>query len=159
MSVSTCLKCIIFQIGEGNTVGAVAIDSNGNIAAATSTGGLTGKMSGRIGDSPIIGAGTYADNKFGGFSATGDGEVIMKAVLVHDIIKRMEYLGKDIQTAAQNACDEMTEKFSGDGGVIGIDKDGNVAIAFSSDQMSWAYQKGRQVFYGINPGDNMIEEM
>lgn len=116
-------------------------------------------MSGRIGDSPIVGAGTYADNNFGGFSATGEGEVIMKTVLVYDIIKRMDYLKNDIQTAAQDACDQMTEKFGGDGGVIGIDKDGNVAIAFSSQQMSWAYQRGSQVFYGINPGDSMIEDV
>lgn len=116
-------------------------------------------MSGRIGDSPIIGAGTFADNNFAGFSATGEGEVIMKAVLVYDIIKRMDYKGEAIQKAAQDACDEMLQKFDGDGGVIGIDKDGNVAIAFSSEQMSWAYQKGEKVFYGINPGDNMSEDV
>jgi beta-aspartyl-peptidase (threonine type) len=135
----------------------VAIDANGNIAAATSTGGLTGKLSGRIGDSPIVGIGTYA-SELAGFSATGEGEVIMKAVLSHDIIKRMEYLKQDIQTAAQEACDEMTRKFDGDGGVIGIDRGGNIAVALSSDQMSWAYQKGDKVFYGINPGDNFSED-
>lgn len=135
------------------------MDSEGNIAAATSTGGLTGKMSGRIGDTPIIGAGTFADNNFGGFSATGDGEVIMKSVLVYDIIKRMDFLKQNSQTAAQEACDEMTRKFDGDGGVIGIDKDGNVVIAFSSDQMSWAYQRGSKVFYGINPGQQIIEDV
>ena len=147
-----------FQIGEGNTVGAVAIDEYGNIAAATSTGGLTGKMSGRIGDAPIIGAGTYCDNNLAGISATGEGEVIMKAVLVFDILKRMEYLGKDIQTAAKEACDEMTARFDGDGGVIAIDKDGNVGVAFSSEQMSWAYQKGDKVFFGVNP-DEVFEEL
>lgn len=120
---------------------------------------MTGKISGRIGDSPIIGAGTFADNEFGGFSATGEGEVIMKAVLVYDIIKRMDFKSQDIESAAQDACDDMTEKFGGDGGVIGIDKNGNVAIAFSSEQMSWAYQKDDKVFYGINPGDNMSEDV
>lgn len=141
------------QMGEGNTVGAVAIDEFGNIAAATSTGGLTGKMSGRIGDAPIIGAGTYSDNNLAGLSATGEGEVIMKAVLVFDILKRMDYLGEDVQTAAETACYKMTERFDGDGGVIAIDKNGNVGIAFSSEQMSWAYQKGNKVTFGINPGD------
>lgn len=110
-------------------------------------------MSGRIGDAPIIGAGTYSDNNLAGLSATGDGETIMKAVLVFDILKRMEYLGEDIQTAAETACEKMTESFDGDGGVIAIDKDGNIGIAFSSEQMSWAYQKGNKVTYGVNPGD------
>lgn len=144
-----------FQIEEGNTVGAVAIDQFGNIAAATSTGGMTGKMSGRIGDSPIVGSGTYSDNNLAGLSATGDGEVIMKAVLVFDILKRMEYLGEDIQTAAQTACDNMTARFDGDGGVIAIDKDGNVGVAFSSEQMSWAYQKGDTVYYGVHKGERL----
>lgn len=148
----------VLEIGEGNTVGAVAIDEFGNIAAATSTGGMTGKMSGRIGDAPIIGAGTYSDNKLAGLSATGDGEVIMKAVLVFDILKRMEYLGNDIQTAVENACKDMTERFDGTGGVIAIDKEGNVGIAFSSEQMSWAYQRANKVFYGVNPGD-MFEQI
>lgn len=115
-------------------------------------------MSSRIGDAPIPGAGTYSDNTLAGLSATGDGEVIMKAVLVFDILKRMEYLGEDIQSAAQKACDEMTKRFDGDGGVIGIDKDGNVAVAFSSEQMSWAYRKGEQVFYGVNPGEVFEEK-
>lgn len=116
-------------------------------------------MSGRIGDSPIVGAGTFADNNFAGFSATGEGEVIMKAVLVYDIVKRMDFKDQEIQSAAQDACDDMTRKFGGDGGVIGIDKNGNVAIAFSSEQMSWAYQRGSKLFYGINPGDNMSEDV
>lgn len=132
-------------------------------------------MPGRIGDTPIVGGGTYADNLVGALSATGTGknkyflllsiliiqqlsqlgEVIMKAVLVFDILKRVEYKGIDIQTAAQDACDEMKVRYEDDGGVIGLDKDGNVAIGFSSDQMSWAYQKDEEnVYYGINPGDN-----
>lgn len=112
-------------------------------------------MSSRIGDAPIPGAGTYSDNNLAGLSATGDGETIMKAVLVFDILKRMEYLGEDIQTAAETACSKMTERFDGDGGVIAIDKNGNVGIAFSSQQMSWAYQKGNTVFYGVNPGERL----
>lgn len=110
-------------------------------------------MSSRIGDAPIPGAGTYSDNNIAGISATGDGEVIMKSVLVFDILKRMEYLGEDIQTAAEFACNKMTERFDGVGGVIAIDKEGNLGIAFSSEQMSWAYQQGDWVWYGVNPGD------
>ncbi|KAG5682878.1 hypothetical protein PVAND_012197 [Polypedilum vanderplanki] len=138
------------QVGEGGTVGCAAYDINGNLAAATSTGGLTGKMSGRIGDTPIVGGGTYADNKLGALSATGTGEVIMKSVLVYDILKRYEYKQISLQQAAQEACDDMTERYDDDGGVIGLDKDGNVAIGFSSPQMSWAYQnEPENVHYGI----------
>lgn len=100
--------------GEVGTVGAVAIDSLGNIAVATSTGGLSGKMVGRIGDTPIIGAGTFADNKIAGVSATGHGETIARACLAHDVVKRMEYLGEDIQTASENACKNMTKDFKGE---------------------------------------------
>jgi beta-aspartyl-peptidase (threonine type) len=100
--------------GEVGTVGAVAIDRLGNIAVATSTGGLSGKMPGRIGDTPIIGAGTYADNKIAGVSATGHGETIARACLAHDVVKRMEYLGEDVQTASQNACKRMTKDFKGE---------------------------------------------
>lgn len=81
-------------------------------------------MSGRIGDAPIPGAGTYSDNNLAGISATGEGEVIMKAVLNFDILKRMQYLNESLQEAATRACDEMTARFGGDGGVVGIDKDG-----------------------------------
>lgn len=112
-------------------------------------------MSGRVGDAPMVGAGTYSDNNLAGLSATGDGEVIMKAVLVFDVLKRMEYLGEDIQTAVEYACNSMTRRFDGDGGVIAIDKEGNVGIAFSSNQMSWAYQKGNKVFYGVNPNEKL----
>lgn len=114
-------------------------------------------MSSRIGDAPIVGAGTYSDNNLAGLSATGDGETIMKAVLVFDVLKRMEYLGEDIQTAAESACNRMTARFDGDGGVIAIDKGGNIGIAFSSQQMSWAYQKGNTVFYGVSPGERFEE--
>lgn len=116
-------------------------------------------MSSRIGDAPIPGAGTYSDNNLAGISATGEGEVIMKAVLVFDILKRMEYLGEDLQTAAETACNEMTAKFGGDGGVVAIDSNGNPGIAFSSPQMSWAYQKGSKVFYGVNHDEAFEEDV
>lgn len=98
-----------------------------------------------------MGCGTYADNLRGGLSATGAGEIIMKSVLTFDILKRVEYQNQNISYAAQTACDEMLQRYGDDGGVIGLDKDGNVAIGFSSDQMSWAYQNNdRTVRFGLN---------
>jgi beta-aspartyl-peptidase (threonine type) len=135
-----------------DTVGAVAIDSNGNLAAATSTGGITGKLSSRIGDAPIFGAGTYANENFA-LSATGTGEAIMKAVLCYDIVKRVQYLNENLSEASQNACDDLV-KFDGTAGVIALDKDGNVGIGFSSNNMAWAYQKDNTLYYGISRGDN-----
>lgn len=131
----------------------MAIDSNGNIAVATSTGGITGKLPGRIGDTPLIGCGTYADNRYGGVSSTGHGETIMKSVLTHDIIKRMEYLNEDAQSASDNACKRMTERFVGTGGVITIDKTGKVGISFTSKRMAWSYQKKDKLFYGMEKDD------
>lgn len=134
-------------------MGAVAIDSEGNIAVATSTGGITGKLPGRIGDTPLIGSGTYADNRYGGVSSTGHGETIMRSVLTHDIIKRIDYLGEDAQTASDNACKRMTERFIGTGGVITIDKNGKVGVSFTSKRMAWAYQKKDKLYYGIEKDD------
>ncbi|XP_062540105.1 isoaspartyl peptidase/L-asparaginase-like [Armigeres subalbatus] len=144
--------------GEGGTVGAVAMDRFGNIAAATSTGGLTGKLPGRVGDTPIIGAGTYADNLIGGISATGDGDTIMKVSLVYDILKRMEYLGDDMIKASEEALASMTERLDGTGGIVGLDTNGNVAIVCNTDQISWAYQRGNIVAYGVRKGEH-IEEL
>lgn len=122
-------------------------------------GGLTGKIPSRIGDTPIVGAGTYSDNNIGGISATGTGESIMKAVLVFDILKRMEYLKEDIQTASDTVNQKMKDRFSGDGGTIAIDKNGNVGISFTSNRMAWAYQKDNTVYYGINKGDYYEEKV
>ena len=120
---------------KGDTVGAVAIDQYGNIAVATSTGGITGKLPGRIGDTPVLGGGTYCDNRFGGVSTTGHGETIMKACLANDIIKRIEYLGEDAQTATEAACKTMTDRILGTGGAITIDSKRNVGISFTSKRM------------------------
>ncbi|XP_065078490.1 probable isoaspartyl peptidase/L-asparaginase GA20639 [Ochlerotatus camptorhynchus] len=145
--------------GEGGTVGAVAIDKYGNIAAATSTGGLTGKLPGRVGDTPIIGAGTYADNLIGGISATGDGDTIMKVPLVYDILKRMEYLGDDMTKAAEDALDAMTERLGGTAGIIGLDTQGNVAIVCNTAQISWAYQRGNTLAYGVRKEEHIEEQL
>lgn len=108
---------------KGDTVGAVAVDQFGNFAVATSTGGITGKLPGRIGDTPVLGGGTYCDNRFAGVSTTGHGETIMKACLSHDIVKRIEYLGESAQEATEAAVKKMTERFFGTGGAITIDSE------------------------------------
>ncbi|XP_058442714.1 probable isoaspartyl peptidase/L-asparaginase GA20639 [Malaya genurostris] len=146
-----------FDIGEGGTVGAVAIDKNGNIAAATSTGGVIGKEPGRVGDTAIIGAGTYADNNVAGISVTGDGDTIMKVALALDIVKRMDYLGNDINRAASDALDAMTTKLEGTAGIVAIDMMGNIGIAFNSKQMSWAYQRKNIIAYGVRKGEHLEE--
>jgi L-asparaginase / beta-aspartyl-peptidase len=107
---------------RGDTVGAVAVDQYGNFAVATSTGGITGKLPGRIGDTPVLGGGTYCDNRYAGVSTTGHGETIMKSCLASDIVKRIEYLNEDAQEATETACKNMTERFFGTGGAITIDR-------------------------------------
>lgn len=115
------------------TVGAVALDKTGNIAAGTSTGGMTNKKYGRIGDAPIIGAGTYANSQVG-ISATGWGEYFIRATAARTIAAKMEYQNKDIKTASQETIDEI-EKMGGDGGLIALDKNGNMAMPFNTAGM------------------------
>lgn len=115
------------------TVGAVALDKSGNIAAGTSTGGMTNKKYGRIGDAPIIGAGTYANSQVG-ISATGWGEYFIRATAARTIAAKMEYQNKNIQTATQETIDEIG-KMGGDGGVIALDKNGNIAMPFNTAAM------------------------
>jgi len=117
------------------TVGAVALDKYGNIAAATSTGGMTNKKFGRIGDSPIIGVGNYANNKTCAISCTGSGEYLMKAVTAYDISCLMEYKGLSLQQAAEYSIHDKLTKLGGDGGIVGIDQKGNIAMVFNCDGM------------------------
>ena len=117
------------------TVGAVALDRIGRLAAATSTGGMTGKPDGRIGDTPIIGAGTYADNQACGISATGHGEYFIRAAVAHDICARVKYQGVDLGTAATAVINEKLVQMGGAGGIIGIDPQGNVVYAFNTTGM------------------------
>jgi L-asparaginase / beta-aspartyl-peptidase len=120
------------------TVGAVALDQSGNLAAGTSTGGLTNKKFGRIGDSPIIGAGTYANNRTCAVSATGDGEYFIRSVVAHDISALMEYKAMTVGQAAQTVIDKVG-KLGGTGGVIAIDHDGNIAVPFNTSGMYRGY--------------------
>ena len=116
------------------TVGAVALDARGGLAAATSTGGMTNKRWGRVGDSPLIGAGTYA-NAHCAVSATGWGEYYIRAVAAHDICARVEYAGKSIAQAADEVVMGIVPKLGGDGGVIALDAQGNFATPFNTDGM------------------------
>lgn len=120
--------------GDHGTVGAVACDSGGNLAAATSTGGYTGKLPGRVGDSPLVGAGTYADNATCAVSGTGLGEAFIRAVLAHDVAARMRYGGESLAAAARRALDTVA-RLGGDGGLIAVDRRGRVVMPFNSEGM------------------------
>jgi len=117
------------------TVGAAACDSAGNIAAATSTGGMTNKKYGRIGDSPIIGAGTYANNKTCAISCTGHGEPFIRAVAAYDVSCLMEYKGMSLQQAMNEVVNVKLVNMQGEGGMIGVDAKGNTAMLFNSAGM------------------------
>jgi len=125
------------------TVGAVGLDKYGNIVAGTSTGGMTNKKFGRVGDAPIIGAGTYANNKTCGISATGHGEYFIRAVVAHDIAAIMEYKGLGIQEAADIVIQEKLVDLGGEGGVIGLDAKGNIMMSFNSNGMFRGYIKNK----------------
>ena len=127
-------KFIVTDQDRHGTVGAVALDKNGNLAAATSTGGTTNKKAGRVGDSPIIGGGTYANNATCAVSATGDGEYFIRSVVAHDISALMEYRRVKLQEAAQMVLDKVA-KLGGTGGLIAIDHDGNIALPFNTSGM------------------------
>ncbi|MBH2003297.1 MAG: isoaspartyl peptidase/L-asparaginase [Sphingobacteriia bacterium] len=130
------------------TVGAVACDQNGNLAAATSTGGMTNKKYGRIGDSPVIGAGTYANNKTCAISSTGHGEMFIRAVAAYDVSCLMEYKGLSLEEAMNVVVKEKLVAMHGEGGMIGVDAQGNAALVFNSAGM---YRGVRN-----NKGYNMV---
>ena len=130
------------------TVGAVAIDKNGTLAAATSTGGMTGKPDGRIGDTPIIGAGTWADQKVA-VSCTGVGEAFIRTCAAHEVATRLR-LGESLETACKNMLD-MVAPLGGRGGVIAIDSDGNIEIPFQTMLMYRGYWKDGVMMTGIGP--------
>ncbi|MEZ5344055.1 MAG: isoaspartyl peptidase/L-asparaginase [Pyrinomonadaceae bacterium] len=121
------------------TVGAVALDKDGNVAAGTSTGGMSYKKYGRVGDVPVIGAGTYANNQTCAVSATGWGEFFIRLSVARDIAALMEYKGMQVQEAADTVIHKKLQFLGGDGGVIAIDKAGNIGISFNSEGMYRAY--------------------
>jgi beta-aspartyl-peptidase (threonine type) len=118
-----------------STVGAVALDSHGNLAAATSTGGMTNKRWGRVGDSPIIGAGTYADNRSCAVSATGHGEYFIRATVARDICSRIQFRDQSLQDAANEVVMQQLVKMGGSGGIIAADRTGQLALTFNTPGM------------------------
>jgi L-asparaginase / beta-aspartyl-peptidase len=124
------------------TAGAVALDKHGNVAAATSTGGMTNKQFNRIGDTPIIGAGTYANNDSCAISCTGHGEFFIRAVAAYDVACLMEYNGLSLKEACEKVVLDKLVKLGGEGGLIGVDAKGNVALVFNTEGMYRAWQVG-----------------
>jgi beta-aspartyl-peptidase (threonine type) len=131
------------------TVGAVAIDINGNIAAATSTGGMTNKKFGRVGDSPMIGAGTYANNETCGVSCTGSGEFFIRGVVSYDVSCLMEYRGFSLQEASDTVIKDRLMKIGGDGGLIAVDKFGNISFSFNTEGMYRGKKTKEETYVGI----------
>lgn len=129
----------VSKVKKFGTVGAVAIDANGDLAAATSTGGMTNKQYGRIGDSPLIGIGTYANNKTCAISCTGHGEPFMRSIAAYDVSCLMEYKGLSLDEAMKTVVMDKLVKIDGEGGMIGVDAAGNAALIFNSTGMYRGY--------------------
>ncbi|XP_073689942.1 isoaspartyl peptidase/L-asparaginase [Garra rufa] len=146
------------QMGKMGTVGAVAVDKDGNIACATSTGGMINKMEGRVGDTPCVGCGGYADNNIGAVSPTGHGEAIMKVTLSRLILFHMEQ-GKTPEEASDLALTFMKERVNGLGGAVVVDPKGTWAARFSSFQMAWAAAQQGELHYGLYHGENVVEPL
>lgn len=129
------------------TVGAVALDRDGNLAAATSTGGMTNKKFGRIGDSPIIGAGTYANNRTCAVSCTGSGEFFIRSVVAYDVSCLMEYKELSLDAACREVVQHRLLAMGGDGGLIAVDVEGNICLEFNTEGMyrGWKNEKGEGI--------------
>ncbi|MFN0274550.1 MAG: isoaspartyl peptidase/L-asparaginase family protein [Chitinophagales bacterium] len=131
------------------TVGAVALDKNGNVAAATSTGGMTNKLFGRVGDSPIIGAGTYANNKHCAVSCTGHGEYFIQYVVAYDVFCLMEYKNLSLAEATDLVIHDKLKKIDAEGGMIAIDTKGNIVLPFNTPGMYRGWMKDGKVIIEI----------
>lgn len=131
------------------TVGAVALDKDGNLAAGTSTGGMTNKKFGRIGDSALIGLGTYANNKTCAISCTGSGEYLMRAVTAYDVSCRMEYKGLSLEDAVNESIMDRLTEIGGDGGLVAMDKEGNISMPFNCEGMYRASKNAHQTLVKI----------
>ena len=129
------------------TVGAVALDKFGNLAAATSTGGMTNKMFGRVGDSPLIGSGTYANNNTCAVSCTGHGEYFIENVVAYDISCLLEYKGLSLEDATNLVVMDKLKKIAAEGGLIAIDKNGNICLPFNTKGMYRGWMKGDGDFF------------
>src|SRR5919108_77037 len=138
MSPTLQVTCVLLMLAIV-AVGAVARDRQGNLAAATSTGGLTNKRAGRVGDSPIIGAGTYASNASCAISSTGTGEYFIRFTGARDICARVEYRGVSAQAAADEVIQGVLKSAGGEGGVVGLDRRGAVVMSFNTTGMGRGY--------------------
>lgn len=138
------------------TVGCVALDVNGNLAAATSTGGMSGKKWGRVGDVPVIGAGTYANNSTAAISGTGHGELWIRRVVAFDISALMDYKGYTLENAANEVIFHKISPMRGSGGgIIAVDKSGNISMVFNTETMNRAWSKSDGTFgVGVIKGDD-----
>ena len=134
----------LVESSKFGTVGAVALDLHGHLAAATSTGGMTNKRVGRIGDSPLIGAGTYADDATAAVSCTGSGEMFMRAVAAYDVCARMRYAGQSLQEASDAVVMQTLPAIGGRGGLIAVDRQGNVCLPFNTEGMYRAHARGAE---------------
>jgi beta-aspartyl-peptidase (threonine type) len=143
-SGKTQLDHSVEDLKKFGTVGAVALDVHGNLAAATSTGGITNKRYGRIGDTPVIGAGTYAENGVCAVSSTGYGEYFLRSVAAYEVAALMKYGGLSLEEATKKVIHEMIPKMGGDGGLISVDSHGNIATPFNTEGMYRAWAKSGQ---------------
>ncbi|KAL6101736.1 uncharacterized protein ACO6RY_16914 [Pungitius sinensis] len=141
-----------------DTVGAVAVDSDGNVACATSTGGIRNKMVGRVGDSPIIGSGGYADNLTGAVSCTGHGESILKVTLARLILFHIEQ-GKSLADSSRLSLQYMGDRVRGAGGAIVVSPSGEWAATFTTKRMAWAAVDHDGLWYGLNPKERLNEQL
>lgn len=141
-----------------DTVGAVAVDRAGNVACATSTGGIRNKMVGRVGDSPVIGCGGYADNSIGAVSCTGHGESILKVTLARLILSHVEQ-GKSVEESSRLSLQHMADRVRGSGGSITVSPSGEWAATFTTTRMAWAAVDQEGLWYGLDPNDRFQETL
>ncbi|XP_069000176.1 isoaspartyl peptidase/L-asparaginase [Embiotoca jacksoni] len=141
-----------------DTVGAVAVDCDGNVACATSTGGIRNKMVGRVGDSPVIGSGGYADNFSGAVSCTGHGESILKVTLARLILSHIEQ-GKSVSEASQVSLQHMGDRVRGAGGAIVVSPSGQWAATFTTERMAWAAVEQDVLWFGLDPNERVKEQL
>ncbi|XP_071389083.1 isoaspartyl peptidase/L-asparaginase [Centroberyx affinis] len=155
--VSGVMELFNSQWGH-DTVGAVAVDCSGNVACATSTGGIRNKMVGRVGDSPIIGSGGYADNLSGAVSCTGHGESILKVTLARLVLSHVEQ-GKEVADAVDLSLRYMGDRVHGAGGAITVSPSGEWAAKFTTERMAWAAVEHDVLWYGLDPNEKFKEQL
>ncbi|XP_015927584.1 isoaspartyl peptidase/L-asparaginase isoform X2 [Parasteatoda tepidariorum] len=143
-------------LNDHDTVGAVAIDSAGHVACATSTGGITAKRAGRVGDTPVVGAGGFADDFVGAVSTTGHGETIMRVSLSRHITGLMQQ-GMSAQDAVVAGLEYMKNRVQGYGGAICVSNNGEIGTHFTTDMMPWAYRKGNILHFGMRPNEDISD--